>query len=131
MTNDEERGLPALSEAQTEIMNVVWEQHEATLVSVHEALSDRRALAKNTVQTQLTRLVEKGWLTHRAEGKAFYYRATIGKDDARKGVLRRVLDTVFEGSTEGLMLALLGEKKLSKETADRMRQLIEEAEADK
>ena len=131
MTNEEERGLAALSEAQTEIMNLVWEQKEATLVSIYDALSDRRALAKNTVQTQLTRLVEKGWLTYRSEGKAFYYRATIGQEDARKGVLQRVLETVFQGSTEGLVLALLKEKKLSKEVADRMRQLIEEAESDK
>ena len=131
MRDNEERGLAALSEAQTEIMNLVWEQKEATLVSIYEALSERRALARNTVQTQLTRLVEKGWLTYRSEGKAFYYRAAVGQEDARKGALRRVLETVFEGSTEGLMLTLLNEKKLSKEVADRMRQLIEEAESDK
>ena len=52
--------LPPLSEAQTEIMNVVWEHGEATLAQVCAALATRRELARNTVQTQLTRLVEKG-----------------------------------------------------------------------
>ncbi|HLK57549.1 MAG TPA: BlaI/MecI/CopY family transcriptional regulator [Chthonomonadaceae bacterium] len=55
-----EEPLPPLSEAQMEIMNVVWEQGEVTLTQVCAALAAQRVLARNTVQTQLTRLVEKG-----------------------------------------------------------------------
>lgn len=121
--------LPPLSEAQTEIMNVVWEVGaEVTLTQVYTVLTCQRDLARNTVQTQLTRLVEKGWLLHRAVGKAFYYRATVGREDARSRVLNRLLTAVFEGSTEGLVMTLLDGRKLSKAEADRIRALIEQAE---
>src|SRR5579883_603859 len=112
-----EKSLPPLSEAQTEIMNVVWERGEVTLAQVCAALAARRDLARNTVQTQLARLVEKGWLLHRAEGKAFYYRATVPREAAQSGAAQRLIDTIFAGSAEGLIMRLLDGRKLSKEEA--------------
>jgi len=125
---DSSEALPPLSEAQTEIMNVVWEQGEGTLAQVHAALSSRRDLARNTVQTQLARLVEKGWLLYRAEGKAFYYRATVPREAARSRLVQRLVDAVFGGSTEGLVMTLLNGRRLSRQEADRIRALIERAE---
>ena len=124
----ESDSLPPLSEAQTEIMNVVWDLSEVTMIQVWSALSTAREIARNTVQTQLTRLIEKGWLTHRAEGKAFYYRATVPRDAARTLVVQRVVDAVFGGSAEGLVMSLLDGRTLSKAEADRIRALIEQAE---
>ena len=59
---------PALSESQLEIMNVVWDQGEVTVTGVWQILAKRRAVARNTVQTVMTRLEEKGWLKHRKRG---------------------------------------------------------------
>jgi predicted transcriptional regulator len=126
-----EEPLPPLSEAQTEIMNVVWDHGEVTLAQVCNVLAARRELARNTVQTQLARLVEKGWLLHRTEGKAFYYRATVRREDARSRVVQRLVDAVFGGSAEGLVMSLLDGRRLSREEADRIRAMIERAEEDK
>ncbi len=52
--------LSALSEAQMEIMNVVWDRGEATVADVWKVLAARRAVARSTVLTMLTRLEEKG-----------------------------------------------------------------------
>lgn len=123
-----EESLSPLSEAQTEIMNVVWDEGEVTLAQICASLAKRRELARNTIQTQLTRLVEKGWLQHRSVGKAFYYRATVPRANARSRVVQRLVDAVFEGSAEGLMMTLLDGRKLSREEADRIRALIEQAE---
>jgi predicted transcriptional regulator len=123
-----EKLLPPLSEAQTEIMNVVWDHGEATLAQVHETLSARRELARNTVLTQMSRLVEKGWLVHRSQGKSFYYSATVPRKEARSRVLDRIVDAVFGGSAEGLVMTLLDDRKLTKEEADHLRALIEKAE---
>ena len=123
-----EQPLAPLSEAQTEIMNVIWEQGEATLAQVFSALAAQRELARNTVQTQLTRLVEKGWLRYRAEGNTFYYRATVAREDAQSRVVQRLVDAVFGGSAEGLVMRLLDGRKLSRQEADRIRALIEKAE---
>jgi BlaI family transcriptional regulator, penicillinase repressor len=123
---DEEK--PVLSEAQTEIMKVVWERGEVTLRDVCKALPPHRQVAANTVQTLLTRLAEKGWLARRAEGKIFHYRATSPRETGLKQIVRRVVDSAFGGSQEELVLALLQGEQLSKEEADRIRQLIERAE---
>ncbi len=120
--------LPPLSEAQTEIMVSIWEHGEATLGDVWRDLAAKREVARNTVQTLLSRLVEKGWLEYRAEGKVFHYRAAAPKASAMKAAARRLVDVAFEGSTEGLMMALLDGHELSKEEADRIRKLIELAE---
>lgn len=126
---DDQELPPALSEAQTEIMNVVWEQGETTLANVCAAIKNRE-LARNTVQTQLTRLVEKGWLSYRAAGKTFFYRAEIPKDRVRTHLVQRLLGTLFQGSTEGLLISLLSTRTLSKDEAARIRALIEQAEVD-
>ena len=120
-----------LSEAQLEIMNVIWDSGEATVADVWKALSARRRLARNTVQTMLTRLEEKGWLRHREEGQAFLYRAMFPREATRKHLVRQLVDTAFSGSAEGLVMALLEGRGLSKDEADRIRAMINQAEKEK
>lgn len=122
------RELPALSENQLEIMDSVWQRKEATLGDVWGDLSAARPVAKNTIQTLLTRLVEKGWLKTRTEGKTFHYSATRLRETTLSNVVQKLVDTAFKGSTEGLMMALLEGRELTKEEADRIRELIERAE---
>jgi predicted transcriptional regulator len=54
-----------LTDAQREIMEVVWQSGDVTVSEVRDALASRRQLARNTVQTMMTRLEERGWLKHR------------------------------------------------------------------
>jgi BlaI family transcriptional regulator, penicillinase repressor len=119
--------LPPLSEAQLEILNVVWNRGETTVGDVWVELAQRRVIARNTVQTMIVRLEDKGWLRHRAAGNTFYYRATQPARTVRRRMTRRLVDTVFHGSTEGLLLALLEKESLSPEEADRIRALIDQA----
>jgi len=120
--------LPPLSEVQAEIMNVVWDADEVTVTTVWQALSKRRPLARNTVQTLMSRLEEKGWLRHRADGNAFLYSAAVARSRARRQLVRRLVDTVFAGSAEGLVQALLDGRGISAEEAARIRVLIRNEE---
>ena len=120
--------LPPLSVAQTEIMGIIWDLEEATLSQVCNGLTNNRDLARNTVQTQLTRLVEKGWLVYSSSGKTFTYRATVPRVTAQTEMVQRVLDSLFGGSTEGFVMNLLDGNKLTKAEADRIRARIELAE---
>ena len=111
-----------------EIMNVTWECGEVTLGDVWMELHKRRPVARNTVQTLLTRLVDKGWIEYRAEGKVFHYSAAVPRQAALSRVVQRLVDTAFKGSTEGLVVALLDGQELGVDEARRIRELIEEAE---
>ncbi len=120
--------LPPLSEAQMEIMNVVWNRGEATVADVWKALGSRRKVARSTVVTMLMRLQEKGWLSCDEEGHAFRYRAAVPRESTLSEMVRRLVDTAFGGSAEGLVMALLHDRGVSKEEARRIKKMIDRAE---
>lgn len=120
--------LPALSEAQLEIMGVVWSRGEATVAEVWAALRGRRGVARNTVQTLMARLEERGWLLRRDEGRGVRYRAARPREATLGAMVRRLVDTAFEGSAEGLVLALLDGRGVSEAEAGRIRAMIDRAE---
>jgi predicted transcriptional regulator len=128
---DEPLERAPLSEAQLEIMNVVWDRGEVTVAEVWKALSGRRKLARNTVLTMLTRLEEKGWLLRDEEAHAFRYRAAVPRESTLGTMIHRLVDTAFGGSAEGLVLALLHGRGVTKEEARRIRRMIEKAEGNK
>ena len=120
--------LPPLSEAQMEIMNVVWDRGEATVADVWRVLAARRKVARSTVLTVITRLEEKGWLTCDAEGHAFRYRAAVPREATLGTMVRRLIDTAFRGSAEGLVMALLHGRGVSKDEAREIKEMIDRAE---
>jgi BlaI family transcriptional regulator, penicillinase repressor len=120
--------LPPLSEAQLEIMNLVWERGEVTVAEVWKSLAGRRKVARNTVQTLLLRLKEKGWLHSRTDGHAHRFRAAVPREATVRTMARRLVDLAFGGSTEGLLAALLGQRGVSPEEAERIRALLDQAE---
>lgn len=120
----EPRDTPPMSDAQREIMEIVWERGEVGVGEVWRALSEEREVARNTVLTLITRLVSKGWLVARREGNAHRYTAAFGKEAAQAEEVRRLVDTVFHGSAEGLVMTLLERGGLSAAEASRIRQMI-------
>ena len=93
--------LPPLSDAQLEIMNVVWELEEASVGDVWKALSQQRPIARNTVQTVMTRLDEKGWLKHRKQGRAFLFKASAARDSTLRVLVDRLVETALQRFRRG------------------------------
>ena len=118
-----------LSSAQLEIMNIVWQQGEVGVAEVWLALGQRRPVARNTVQTMLSRLQAKGWLKHRQSRNAFYYTAAVPRRRAIGKLISRLVDSAFGGSASGLVLTLLEDAKISPDDAARIRELIDRAES--
>lgn len=120
--------LPPLSEAQLEIMQLVWKQGEISVAEIWNELAARRKIARNTVSTLVTRLEEKGWLRHRTVGNHYVFSATVQKEDAASHLVTRLVDAVFEGSADRLVMALLDGRGVSADEARRIRALIRQAE---
>ena len=118
-----------LSEAQMEIMTVIWDRSGGTTVAdVWKALSAKRRVARNTVQTMLVRLEDKGWLTHHEAGAGFRYVAARPRKVTLRRIVAKLVETAFAGSAESLVMALLQGRGVSKEEADRIRAMIDERE---
>ncbi len=120
--------LPPLSEAQLEIINIVWDQGKATVGKIWKALAKRRSVSRNTVSTMVTRLEEKGWLRHRVIGGTFLYSATHPREKVLPRLVHRLVDAAFQGSAEGLVLTLLEGGRLSAEEVERIKAMLEKAE---
>lgn len=118
-----------LSRRERQIMDVLFQQSEATVAEVQEGLTDPPSYS--SVRTLLRVLEDKGFVTHTQDGPRYVYRPTIGKDRARRSALRRLRDTFFNGSSEQVMAALLDDAdgEVSGDELDRLAQLIDRARA--
>ena len=121
----------ALSEAQLEIMHVIWDQKEATVSEVRRHLRESRPIARNTVQTMMARLENRGWLRHRRSGNAFIYSAAADRTTTLHRIVASLVETAFRGSAEDMVMALLHGQGVSPAEADRIRTMIEEVKRDR
>jgi BlaI family transcriptional regulator, penicillinase repressor len=114
-----------LTDAEQRIMRILWSRGEASVRDVTEALEDTYPVAYNTVLTLLRILTEKDYVTPRQEGRAFVYRPTVTRAEARSRAMRKLVSTFFEGSPTALAQHLIRTENLS---ADELQSLKDELE---
>ena len=116
-----------LTDAELELMAVLWRQGPSTAREVLGHLPEGRAYT--TVSTILRILVDKGHLTQRLVGREMVYKPTKPRKRAGQSALRRVVDTFFDGSLENAVAAHLADtdSDLSDEDLKRLAALIREA----
>jgi len=119
---------PKLTDAELEIMHVVWELDGATVRTVHDRLNQRRTLAYTTVMTMMNILEEKGHLTRRKQGRAYRYEPVRPKSQVISGMVDDFVGKVFEGSARPLVLGLVKDRKLSEKDLEEIARLIKEVE---
>jgi predicted transcriptional regulator len=111
-------------------MEIVWERGEVSAFEVRRILASRRAIARETVRTLLTRMEEKGWLKHRVVGRTYFYSAVVPREVTLGRRVLEIVDTLCGGSPETLVTALLDHRGLSDEEADRIQAMIAAARKD-
>lgn len=116
-----------MSRAQREVMEIIWDLGEAGVAEVVRELNKSRPAARNTVRTLLERMEEKGWLTHRAEGRSFIYAPTVDREESLGERVRDMVEKACGGQPEKLMMALMDYRGLSDEESSRIRQLLDQA----
>jgi BlaI family transcriptional regulator, penicillinase repressor len=121
---------PTLTEAELRLMDVLWRRDQATVSDVVEALGDP-PLAYNTVLTTLRILEKKGYVKHRAVGRAFVYSTRIDQGEAQTTVIDYMVSRFFDNSPRALMLKLLDNEELDDNEARRLRALLEKTKRDK
>jgi len=119
---------PKLTNAELEIMHVVWELDGATVREVHERLNQRRNLAYTTVMTMMNILDEKGHLTRHKQGRAYRYEPVRPKSQVISGMVDDFVGKVFDGSARPLVLGLVKDRKLSEKDLEEIARLIKDVE---
>jgi BlaI family penicillinase repressor len=114
-----------LTNLQMDVMQVLWQQGEATVAQVHTAMQDERKLAMTTVATLLSRLEKYGLLAHRTEGRQYVYRPLVSQSEVRRSRLTELIDQFFHGNPTDLVYHLINEAEIDNEDIARLQSLIE------
>ena len=116
---------PTLTKLELQIMQVIWKRGASTVTAVQEALP--QDLAYTTVQTMLNILHRKGKLKRELRGRAFTYAATVTEAKASTHAVRDLVDRMFGGSSEELVMSLIKSRQIdAKKIAELSRRLAEE-----
>ena len=119
--------LRAMSPAETEILRLVWQLDTATVQQIQEALPAHRKVAYKTVQTLLRRLEDKGYLTHKVEGKAHVFCPAVKQEAVVKRTVLDFLDRLFGGDPRPLMQFLAREGHVDAQDIEELRKLIDKS----
>jgi predicted transcriptional regulator len=111
-----------LTQAELRLMKVLWARGESSVADLVTACADDAPLAYTSVLTTVRILEQKGYVTHRQEGRAFLYQASMAEDEASRSEVRHMLQRFFGNSRERLLLSLLGDEDI---TAEELRHLKE------
>ncbi len=114
-----------LSRRERQIMDIVYQRGRASVADVLEDLPDPPSYS--TVRALLGILEEKGYLTHKKEGKRYIYRPTQPRHQAGRSALKQIFQTFFDKSIEKTVMTLISDADLSDEELDRLSQRIEQA----
>ena len=116
-----------LTPLELEIMHVLWETGAANVQTVQQKL--KRELAYTTVQTMLNILHKKGKAKRSLKDRAYYYKPAVSRKQVVSKHVIDVVDRVFGGSAESLVMSLLETKHLTPAKLARLQKLVQEVEA--
>ncbi len=116
----------SLTEAELELMNVLWKIEAGSVAEVIEALPSHRKPATTTVSTILRILEQKGIVTARKEGRGHTYVPKLTKVAYEASTLKRIVTNVFDGVPVAMVRQLLDVSDLSRQELEEIQKLLQE-----
>lgn len=115
-----------ISDAEWQVMKIIWMQGEQTSTDLIRVLAERFDWSKSTVQTLLARLVEKECLTRKKEGKSFVYSALLTLDRSRDLLVQDIKDKVCSRRIRNLLADLIVECEFTQTDLEDLEAVISE-----
>nr|NQU89778.1 BlaI/MecI/CopY family transcriptional regulator [Bacteroidota bacterium] len=119
------------TEAELEILQVLWEKGPSPVRTVNDELSRKREIGYTTTLKLMQIMAEKGLLTRLKEGRGHVYSCAIQQNDTQQQMLDRLLNGVFGGSATKLVMQALGNSKTSEKELNEIKKYIENLEGGK
>jgi len=123
-----ENNIPKPTEAELEILQILWQEGPSTVRAVHEKLAEKKDTGYTTTLKNMQNMAQKGMLSRNEEGRSHIYRTQIQQKETQKMLLDRFLDNTFGGSAMNLVMQALGNRKTSREELKQIKALINKLE---
>jgi BlaI family transcriptional regulator, penicillinase repressor len=107
---------------------VLWDLGSANVQAVQAKLPGEPKLAYTTVQTMLNVLHRKGKVKRALKGRAYEYTPLVSRQKAIRATLHDLIDRLFGGSAEGLVMSLVESHHLTPEKLARLNRLVEQSQ---
>ena len=119
--------LPRPTDAELEILRILWDRNEATVREVHDAISKSRPAGYTTVLKLLQIMTDKGLVRRDESERAHVYRARLARQDTERQLVDDLLDRAFGGSASRLVMRALAGRAASAEEIEEIRKMLDEA----
>ncbi|MDB5172323.1 MAG: blaI 11 [Phycisphaerales bacterium] len=119
--------VPQISDAEWEVMKLVWGRGPLVAADVVEALAAQNHWSPRTVKTLLNRLVKKGALGYEVAGRHYVYRARVTRDACVRRASSSFLSRVFNGNAAPALAHFLEHEDLSAEEIEQLRRILDGA----
>jgi len=120
--------LPRPTDAELEILTVLWSRGPATVREVHEAIAARKPTQYTTILKLLQIMAEKGLVRRNEKQRAHIYEAARPREWTQRQLAGDLLQRAFNGSAKSLLMGALSARKASKQELSEIRRLLEEYE---
>jgi BlaI family penicillinase repressor len=120
------KSLPPLSAAEQALMDILWKKHPSSVLELLEAVNQGRSdpVTRNTLQTQLTRLEAKGWISRDDSSRSHAYEPAVPEQRGRTSVLADLKQRFFGGSNLALVRCLVESGDISEEELAELRKYV-------
>ncbi|MCH6268832.1 BlaI/MecI/CopY family transcriptional regulator [Neobacillus citreus] len=116
--------IPQISEAEYEVMKVIWNYEPISTPEVVEKLSNKSDWKPNTIHTMLARLVKKKALHARKDGRMFIYTSLVEKDQYVEQKSKSFLQQFFGGTLHSMVLNFIENDQLSNEEISELKKIL-------
>jgi BlaI family penicillinase repressor len=118
--------IPRISEAEWEVMKVLWVKSPSTASQIIESLADTTDWKPKTVKTLISRLVKKDAIGFKQDNRIYYYYPLVDENECLRAEGHSFLNRVYGGALKPMLINFLREEKLSIEEIEELKHILDE-----
>ena len=122
------KSLPSPTEAELEILNVLWQRGPSTEREVTDEIQKTKTSGYTTVLKLMQIMANKGLVRRDENDRAHVYEPALPKEQTQRQLLSNLVEKAFEGSATKLVMQALSGKRASREELSRIREILDELE---
>ena len=119
---------PKISEAEWDVMKIVWANSPCTSNQIIEALEDNKTWKPKTIKTLISRLVIKNVLGFKEEGRKYLYYSLVSESECVEAENQTFLSKVYNGALKTMLVSFIKENDLTREDIEDLKRILDERE---